>query len=202
MGTTRQLIFAINPYGDDEYMTTISFAQVPDANLTSKAFTCGLVQNGSTSGATLMQETVWLGTTDAVGKTFQAFDSSLAEDDGETVTAMAVTQRLDPDARADSKNPRFVSQKRYLTLNAHGKPLKRSGVTVQACVDGDPLSGDSLTWVDLQGDNDDQLLYFEGARGNFIHLKIVDSSNTHSEVAIPAFSIAYNPDGPEREGRT
>jgi hypothetical protein len=201
MGTTRQLIFGIDPYGNEPLIQTLEFAQVPDANLTGKAFTCGVVPKARSSGVSLMQETVFLGTTSAVGKTFQALVDTLAEDDGETVTATAVTQRIDPDARADGSNFQSVTQKRYLTINFNGNSVIRTGASASYCLDGDPISGDPLTWVNFLGTTGDTKLSFDGAKGNFAHLRFIDASNSYHEVAVPPFCVEYISEGVEREGR-
>lgn len=201
MGTTRQIIFGIDPYREESYIQTLAFASVPDANTSAKAFTCGVVPSSKGTGASLLQEVIWLGTTTATALTFKALDDTVSLDGASTVTAMAVTQRLDPDARVDSGDARAVTQKRFHNANFNGKSPKRTGVTIQHCLDGDPISGDPITWTDLVGDNGDTKLYFEGARGSFIHLKFTDTSTTYNTVVIPPFGIEYTSEGPEREGR-
>lgn len=202
MSITRQLIFGIDPYASEAYLSTYSFADIPDANTTALAFTCGFVPSSKSSGASLVQETIWLGTTSGIAKTYRAFDDALATDGSTTVTATAITQRLDPDARVDSKNPKLVSQKRYLTVNFNGPSPLRTGVTMQLCVGGNPISGDPVTWLSLVGKAGDTLFYCESARGGYVHLKFTDASTRYNEVVIPPYGLAYEDDGPEREQRT
>lgn len=206
MAITRQLIFGIDPYGREPYIQTFAFADVPDANEDSKAFTCGVVPHSRSSGVSLMQESVFLGTTSAVGKTFQAFRDTVAQDGSSTVTAMAVTQRLDPDARldtgSDSTQAKRVTKKRFINVNFSGQSPLRSDVEISYCLDGDPLSGDPVVWRDFLADEGDTKLSFDGALGTFCHIKIVDESTTYNEVVFPPFCLEYISEGTEREGRT
>lgn len=201
MSLTRQLIFGIDPYRQEGYIQTLSFEDVPDANTSSKAFTCGLVPNSRSSGASLLQETMFLGTTSAVGKTYQALKDTLSLDGSMASTATWVSQRIDPEARADSRNVRMVTQKRWLSVTFNGESVLRDGVSIQYCLDGDPLSGDPITWRDFVGSEGDRKLYFDGARSHWIHIKVVDESTTFNEIVIPPFSVEYISDGTEREGR-
>lgn len=203
MGITRQLIFGIDPYSSEQRISTLSFADVPDANTTSKAFTCGLVPHSRSSGVSLMQETMFLGTTSAVGKTFQALKDTLSMDGAMAVTATAVTQRIDPEARADDSGrnaPRDVTQKRFLNLNFSVTSPFRDGMSISYCLDGDPISGDPVTWKDFLGTEGDTKISFDGARGNFCNLRFVDTSVRYNEIAVPAFALNYVPEGAEREG--
>lgn len=202
MGITRQLIFGIDPYGTEPLIQTLEFSDVVDANTEGKAFTCGIVPKGRSYGVSLIQEAMFLGTTSFVGKTYHALMDTLAQDGTEAVTATAVTQRIDPDARIDSsrRNPLRVTKKRFLTINFNGKSPLRTGVSIQYCLDGDPISGDAVTWIDFLGNVGDTKLSFDGALGNYIHIRLVDSSNKYHESVLPPFSIEYISEGEEREG--
>lgn len=201
MGITRQLIFGIDPYSSEQNINTFSFEDVPDANTSSKAFTCGMIPHARSSGTSMMQETVFLGTTSGVGKTFQAFKDTLALDGSMEVTATAVTQRIDPNARADVKDSvKGVTQKRFLNLNFSGISPFRSDMEITFCLDGDPISGDPVTWLDFVGTSGDSKISFDGARGGFCHIRFVDTSVRYNVIAVPAFSLEYISEGAEREG--
>lgn len=204
MGITRQLIFAIDPYSNEQYINTFSFADVPDGNSSSKAFTCGLVPHSRTSGVSLMQESAFLGTTSGVGLTFQAFKDTLSKDGTSDVTATVVFQRIDPDARADitrhDSDGRNVTQKRFLNINFSLPSPYESGFAIDYCLDGDPTTGDPVTWKNFLGTAGNSKLSFDGALGTFFYLRIIDTSMRYNVIGVPPFSLEYISEGPEREG--
>lgn len=203
MAVTRQLIFGIDPYTNEQYINTFSFADVPDSNALSKAFTCGLVPNSRTSGVSLMQESVFLGTTSAVGVTYQAYKDTIGTDGTTGVTATAVFQRIDPEARADvpaMRAARQVTQKRFLSLDFASPTTYQDDVQVSYCQDGDPTTGDPITWKDFLGTIGDTKLSFDGCRANFIYIRVIDTSVRYNVLGVTPFSIEYISDGEEREG--
>ena len=202
MAITRQLIFAITPgeNGRRDECFSLAFGDVADGNSSGEAFTCGVMPPSKGSGISIMQETVFLGTTSGAALTFQAFKDTLALDGSTAIRGRAITHRIDPDARADSSARRSVTQKEYENLNFNGTSPMERGATIQYCRDTYPLRDATVEWNPFGGSSTDTLLSFEKRLANWVNIKIEDSSTSVGVPLLPPFSIEYISDGEEREG--
>lgn len=200
MASTRQLIIGVDP--DKGIAETLSFTEISDGNNMGKCFTCGVLPDARGSGSNFMQETVFLGTSSAAGITLQAFKDTLAMDGSTAVTGTIVTHRLDPLARMDARvggKLRQVTMKKYLSLEWAGTNPQADGRAVQFCKNVDPIGGGTFVWENLQGGDSDTVMQFLEGLAQWIHLRIVDSTNIANQVVMPPFGLVYNNLGDGRE---
>ena len=189
MAIARQLILGIDPANGESF--TVAFADVPDGNTEQKFFLCGYCPPQKGLGISVMQESVFLGTSQPVGRTYQAFLDALSLDDLTPITGRVVTHRIDPEARADANALKNATTKRYLKLILGGdNPMQANEATIEWLKDEDPL-GPMATWQPIAGDADDTVLHFESGLANFIHLKIEDASMVVNRIVLPPFSIGF-----------
>lgn len=196
MAVTRQIIFGISP--KEGLAQTFSFVQAPDSNSSSKAFTCAIVPKTRGAGVNLLQETVFLGTTSAAGVTLQAFKRGVAKDGIHTVTASAVSHRLDPDVREDRRS-RSHTTKRYRRIYFHGDNPRAAGREIYYTKDTDPLTDPMTTWTAFEGDADKSFNEFSSGIAEYIHIKMVDETDVIDSEALCEFSLEYYSTAP-REG--
>lgn len=196
-GITRQFCFGINPESGEANL--YEWADVPDGNSSAKAFTCGVVPPCKGAGINAFQETVFLGTTSGVGKTFQTFKDRVALDGTQPITATAITHRIDPDAREDGPYGKATTMKRYESIQWAGKNPAESGAHVYYARNSDPLV--AATWTELAGDVTDSLVTFVKGLAQWVNLKIVDATTNINTVILPPFGVNYTTIGDGRDIR-
>ena len=192
MGITRQYIFGIDPKGG--VCQTFGYAQVPDANTSGKAITCAHYPAAKGSGVSLMQETLFFGTTSAVGKMFQTFKDSQSLDGTEAIEGEFITARLDPDNRADGgpNRGRDSTQKRFYFVNHNSPTMIDRGGTLYWTKDVDPLTDSMVVWTEFQANEGDTKFYFEKGNANWIHLRGVHDGVSSNSVHLSGFALNYD----------
>lgn len=199
MGSTRQLIIVVNP--KEGRLTTFKFADVVDGNDESKAFTCGYYPWSKGAGKSVLQETAFLGTTPAVGQTYQAFRDDKSQDGTTPIVARAITQRIDPDVRPDVNIKRVKTAKRFLSISFNGKSPSEVGLDVYYAKDSDPIKDPMVNWLEAKAASGDTVLGVEGDDvADWFNLRFECSGDNVEDDVLPAFDIGYYSMG-NREGR-
>lgn len=200
MGITRQIVFCTGK--DGELYSTQSFSAVADGNSSAKAFVSAYVPPSKGTGVNPEQETIFVGTTSAVGKTYQIFRNDLALDDGATITGSAITRRIDPEARIDKNQIRIANSKRYHALRFHGQAPNLTDVIIEWTKDVDPTTSPMITWEELTGDSGDIVLEFESGLAEWVHLRVTDTGTVVGRPVFNAFAIVYYPLGAREDIET
>jgi hypothetical protein len=197
VSTTRQLVFGIDPQqGLAEFFT---FAQVPDGNADSKAFTCCFIPPARGVGVVLMQESVFIGGNASVGMTLQAFQDALGQDGTENISARFVSARLDPEARMDANQVHRKVAKRYEKITWNGDNPALRGCEVLWTKDVDPINDRSTTWIPFSTtDPTRSRVQFESGLAEWIHIWVIDETTQVGVVALPPFMIEYYTTGPQQ----
>lgn len=190
MAITRQLVFCIDPKSG--VACTFSYADIPDANDSSKAITCAHVPAARGSGISVMQESMFFGTTSAVGKTFQTLRDTLAKDGTEDISAEFITSRVDPDNRSDERTQREPTTKRYEWLIFNGPHPVEKGGNLYWTKDVDPIRDSLVTWNQFSMDAGDSTTYFESGLAEWVHLRGVFSAIQNNEIHLSGFGVQYN----------
>ena len=187
MAITRQLLFVVSP--KDGVVNTFSFSGIDDANNESKAFTCGHVPGARGSGATLMQDLMFLGTTSAVGQTYRTFDDSLGADGSDSIVSEFITARIDPDNR--DERARDSTTKRYEWADFNGPNLSEFGGSLYWASDVDPVREPMLSWNQFSLSSGDTRGYFESGLANHVHLRGVHTGSDQGKIHLSGFAIHY-----------
>ena len=198
--STRQIIFGIDPRGSDPLTFTLVFDDIQDGNEDLKAFTCGYYPPTKGAGSSLAQESIFLGTTTDAGLTFQALRDDKTQDGTTAITARAITQRIDPDARPDANIARSKSTKRFLQIAFNGKAPSDLGLDVYYAKDSDPIKDPAVTWIEATSATGDTQLEFEDGLADWLNLKFETTVSNVDDEIISAFDVIYYGTG-SREGR-
>lgn len=206
MAVTRVALFLISPFEQQPdvgpgIVSTLSYATVPDANATGKSFTCAYCPPSRGSGVSVAQETMFVGTNAAGGKTLQTFKNNLALDGSAAITAEFISQRLDPENRGDSNQGRDSVSKRYDFVAMDGANLTDDGGQLYWLKDIDPATSPVVSWTEFTYTAGDRGFYFESGLGKFVHLRGVYDGMTAGQRLLSGFSLRYRLVGKSEEGK-
>jgi hypothetical protein len=194
MSLSRNLVIGIDPFNGPN--ATYSWEAVEDGNSDGQMITCAFCPPPAKYGILgTRQECVFLGVSgcDFVVK---SFDASKSQDNDNVITAMAITNRIDPTQALGSP----PDAKRYVSLSFQNVNPLSKGLDVDYAKESEDPIEDVVTWDEFHWDTGSSRISFPRGLAQWIHLRIKDLTVYANRVVFGSFVVNfYNLFGREQE---
>lgn len=187
MPSARQLVLAVDVDSESGLiLNTYSWAAIPDQNSDGKAITCAFVPPAKSYDINPMQETMFLGTINA-DLSIQTFRRDLSQDGDEDVTAVAITNRLDPTFLETG----WSDTKRFTHIEFPSVNPISKGLTVEYCREAESPHIEGTTWEEFSIGSNERKGTFPSGLAKWIHLRITDDTNLTNQEVFGSFCLYY-----------
>lgn len=184
-GVAKQIVFALDPYngmaGTYEWPNTVE-----DGNDDESVFTVAYAPPAKETLLTGFQSSVFIGAINA-SEMLLTFKDELAMDGSDTITAEAITSRVDPSlqgqAQPDAKEFYFIE---FIHINP-----AEEGLDIDYAVEIKDPTRESVSWQDTYFESGQSKVFFPSALARWVHLRIRDTTNTVNENIFGPFNLFF-----------
>jgi len=195
----RNLVFGIDPIRG--LTGTYSWADVPDLDESAKGLSIGYVPRTKGANVSILQETLFLGTTNA-NLVMQTFRGDLGRDDGTAFIGKAITNRIDPMLQQRPMEMEAPSLKRFWDVEFFDVNPIFNGATVRYTRDAIQPHIDAVTWENFKGNLSGARHAFNNGLARWVHIEIEDAGELTSKPIFGGFNLRYLDFGSRERGPT